>query len=93
MKRLLCMLMTVCTLTVTAQDEKNVTLNEVTVKGARVVQKVDGQWIYPTKQQIAASPNGCSLQAYLGRWTLGAYADNGWNFIEGEHRGHQALAI
>ena len=39
MKRLLCMLMTVCTLTVTAQDEKNVTLNEVTVKGARVVQK------------------------------------------------------
>ena len=33
---------------------------------------------------------GCSLQAYLGRWTLGAYADNGWNFMEGEHRGHQA---
>ena len=35
---------------------------------------------------------GCSLQAYLGRWTLGAYADNGWNFMEGEHRGHQAAA-
>ena len=35
---------------------------------------------------------GCSLQAYLGRWTLGAYADNGWNFMEGEHRGHQAPA-
>ena len=35
---------------------------------------------------------GCSLHAYLGRWTLGAYADNGWNFMEGEHRGHQAPA-
>ena len=35
---------------------------------------------------------GCSLQAYLGRWTLGAYADNGWNFMEGEHRGHQSPA-
>ena len=35
---------------------------------------------------------GCSFQAYLGRWTLGAYADNGWNFMEGEHRGHQAPA-
>ena len=35
---------------------------------------------------------GCSLQAYLGRWTLAAYADNGWNFMEGEHRGHQAPA-
>ncbi|MBP5278642.1 MAG: hypothetical protein J6Z18_09205 [Prevotella sp.] len=35
---------------------------------------------------------GCSLQAYLGKWTLGAYADNGWNFMEGEHRGHQAPA-
>ena len=35
---------------------------------------------------------GCSLQAYLNRWTLGAYADNGWNFMEGEHRGHQSPA-
>lgn len=35
---------------------------------------------------------GLSVQAYLGRWTLGAYADNGWNFMEGEHRGHQAPA-
>ena len=41
---------------VTAQNEKTVTLDEVTVKGARIVQKVDGQWIYPTKEQIAASP-------------------------------------
>jgi hypothetical protein len=37
----------------------------VTVKGARIVQKVDGLWIYPTKQQIAASPNGYSLLAKL----------------------------
>ena len=59
------MLMTVCSLAVAAQDEKNVTLDEVTVKGARIVQKVDGQWIYPTKQQIAASPNGYSLLAKL----------------------------
>ena len=35
---------------------------------------------------------GCSLQAYLNQWMLGAYADNGWNFMEGEHRGHQAPA-
>lgn len=35
---------------------------------------------------------GLSVQAYLGRWTLAAYADNGWNFMEGEHRGHQAPA-
>ena len=33
---------------------------------------------------------GASIEAYLGRWTLTAYADSGWNFMEGEHRGHQA---
>ena len=65
MKRLLCMLMAVCSLAVTAQNEKTVTLDEVTVKGARIVKKVDGQWIYPTKQQISASPNGYSLLAKL----------------------------
>ena len=59
------MLMAVCSLAVTAQKEKTVTLDEVTVKGARIVKKVDGQWIYPTKQQIAASPNGYSLLAKL----------------------------
>ena len=35
---------------------------------------------------------GASLEAYLGKWTLTAYADNGWNFMEGEHLGHQAPA-
>ena len=36
---------------------------------------------------------GYSVQAYLGRWTLSAYADHGWNFMEGEHRGHQGPAL
>ena len=35
---------------------------------------------------------GASIEVYLGQWTLTAYADNGWNFMEGEHRGHQAPA-
>ena len=35
---------------------------------------------------------GASVEAYLGKWTLTAYADNGWHFMEGEHRGHQAAA-
>ena len=65
MKRLICMMMAACSLSASAQDEKNVTLDEVTVEGARVVEKVDGRWIYPTKQQIAASPNGYSLLAKL----------------------------
>ena len=73
MKRLILFSM-VCMMATTmqAQDdggqqpsEKTVTLDEVTVKGARIVQKVDGQWIFPTKQQIATSPNGYSLLAKL----------------------------
>ncbi|MBF1424056.1 MAG: hypothetical protein HXN40_10845, partial [Prevotella histicola] len=28
---------------------------------------------------------GGNIQAYLGRWTLTGYADNGWKFVEGEH--------
>ena len=65
MKRLLFMMMAASVLTAAAQEEKNVTLNEVTVKGSRIVQKVDGQWIYPSKQQIETSPNGYSLLAKL----------------------------
>ena len=66
MKKLLFCLLAICTLTSTAQDtEKAVTLDEVTVKGARTIQKVDGQWIYPTKQQIESSANGYSLLAKL----------------------------
>ena len=66
MKRLLFFLFVSCTLNAAAQDtEKNVTLNEVTVKGAHTIQKVDGQWIYPTKQQIENSTNGYSLLAKI----------------------------
>ena len=66
MKRLLLNLLAICVLTAAAQNtEKSVALSEVTVKGARTIQKVDGQWIYPTKQQIENSPNGYSLLAKL----------------------------
>jgi len=73
MKRLLFCLLATCALTSAAQvddgehqsPEKSVTLDEVTVKGARTIQKVDGQWIYPTKQQIESSANGYSLLAKL----------------------------
>ena len=34
------------------------TLQEVTVKGSKVVQRVDGQTIYPTRQQLESSTNG-----------------------------------
>ena len=42
-------------------EEKTVTLDEVTVEGAKVVSKVDGQMIYPTDVQKKASNNGYSL--------------------------------
>lgn len=44
------------------------------------------------RHTYSAFNGGASIEAYLGRWTLTAYADNGWNFMEGEHRGHQAAA-
>ena len=66
MKRFLFCSLVAFAMTATAQDtDKNVSLNEVTVNGARIIQKVDGQWIYPTKQQIENSPNGYSLLAKL----------------------------
>ena len=43
-------------------------------------------------EHLSITLYGASVEAYLGRWTLTAYADNGWNFMEGEHRGHQAPA-
>ena len=36
---------------------------------------------------------GGNIQAYLGRWTLTGYADNGWKFVEGEHEGRTGAAI
>ena len=66
MKRLLFCSLLAFAINATAQDtDKDVSLNEVTVQGARKIQKVDSQWIYPTKQQIENSPNGYSLLAKL----------------------------
>ncbi len=49
-------------MTVQAQDIKEgETLQEITVKGSKVVQRVDGQTIYPTRQQLESSTNGYSL--------------------------------
>lgn len=45
----------------TQNEEQTVTLDEVIVKGAKVVSKVDGQIIYPTDAQKSASNNGYSL--------------------------------
>lgn len=42
-------------------EEKTVVLDEVTIKGAKVVNKVDGQMIYPTDAQKDASSNGYSI--------------------------------
>lgn len=63
MKRIIpILILSVSSLSVFAQnEEKSVTLDEVTVKGAKVVSKVDGQMIYPTDAQKSASNNGYSL--------------------------------
>ena len=36
---------------------------------------------------------GGNIQAYLGRWTLTGYADNGWKYVEGEHEGRNGPAV
>ena len=38
---------------------------------------------------------GANVQAYLNQWTITGYADNGWEFIEGEHlnRNHSAIYL
>ncbi len=63
MKRICCFLFLVlCSFSSFAQNnEESITLDEVTVKGAKVVSKVDGQMIYPTDAQKNASNNGYSL--------------------------------
>jgi hypothetical protein len=35
---------------------------------------------------------GSSMEAFLGRWTFSATADNGWKFMEGETWHHQGAA-
>ena len=52
--------------TAQAQDIKEgETLQEITIKGSKVVQQVDGQTIYPTRQQLESSTNGYSLLSKL----------------------------
>ena len=36
---------------------------------------------------------GGNVEAYLGRWTLTGYADNGWKYVEGEHEGRNGPAV
>lgn len=44
------------------------------------------------RHHYTAGNGVASIDAYLGRWTLSAYADNGWHWTEGEHEGHQSYA-
>ena len=63
MKRLFIWGMLIASLAVSAQ--KDVELQEIAVKASRVVQRVDGQTIYPTRQQLEGSTNGYSLLSKL----------------------------
>lgn len=47
-------------------EEKTVSLSEVTVKGAKVVSKVDGLTLFPTEAQKNSSNNGYSILQKLG---------------------------
>lgn len=51
-----------CSISAMSQnEEKSVTLDEVTVNGAKVFSKTDGQVIYPTEAQKKSSNNGYSI--------------------------------
>ena len=63
MKRFFIFAMLMASLSASAQQE--VELQEVTVQGSKVVQRVDGLTIYPTRQQLESSTNGYSLLAKL----------------------------
>ena len=66
MKNFLLLLMLTINLTVQAQDVmEGETLQEVIVQAPKVVQRVDGQTIYPTRQQLESSTNGYSLLSKL----------------------------
>ena len=45
------------------------------------------------RHYLTAYNVGGNLQAYLGRWTLTANADNGWKFMEGETWNRQGAAV
>ena len=63
MKRFITFSLLLSTATITfAQDvDKSITLDEVTVRASKVVNKPDGMVIYPTDSQRQASTNGYSL--------------------------------
>lgn len=63
MKRFITFYLLLSTATITfAQDvDKSITLDEVTVRASKVVNKPDGMVIYPTDSQRQASTNGYSL--------------------------------
>ena len=56
-------MLTLLVASLSATAQKEVKLNEVIVKGARTVERTDGQWIYPNRQQLDNSTNGYSLLA------------------------------
>ncbi|MFZ1235551.1 MAG: hypothetical protein WAR39_00805 [Prevotella sp.] len=41
------------------------------------------------KHDYTAFPWTVNIEAYLKKWTLSAYVDNGWQFMEGEMKGHE----
>ena len=49
----------------TAMAQQEVELKEVTVQGVRTVQRADGQWIFPSRQQLETSADGYALLAKL----------------------------
>lgn len=65
MKRFFLIFMLFTTINLLAQEVKEVELNEVSVKGSKNIQQLDGQWYYPTKQQLDNSTNGYSLLSKL----------------------------
>ena len=66
MKRLFFLILLTVGLNASAQEVKDgQTLQEVVVQGAKVIQRVDGQTIYPSRQQLESSTNGYSLLSKL----------------------------
>lgn len=66
MKTILCGLFFAASLsTVCAQEDTTQVLQEVTVNGSRVTNKIDGLQIIPTQEQLKTSPTGYSLLAKL----------------------------
>lgn len=83
-------LISLCILSFSANaqnEEKTVTLNEVTVKSTKVVSKVDGQIIYPTDAQKNASNNGYNILQKLSLTNLRVDAiDHSITAIDGRGR-------